>query len=219
MKKLLPLILGLGLFSHQALAVTTVLGNDFAGYVDSVVSTGGALWIDTGGISPEFPAYSNLPADINANITDLDERSWVVGNSAGAYLDLAFNVGVVDGAGADLKIFLVGNNGHKFDLTIGSHTETYVLGAGVGDTGFKDDLYGTDPVVALEIDLLPFGLTGPVDQFRLTIGDGWCDVNALGICSAVPSFVGAYNVVPVPAAVWLFGSGLVGLAGIARKRA
>ena len=27
-----------------------------------------------------------------------------------------------------------------------------------------------------------------------------------------------YNVVPVPAAVWLFGSGLIGLAGLARRR-
>ena len=33
-----------------------------------------------------------------------------------------------------------------------------------------------------------------------------------------PSFQGTVSAVPVPAAVWLFGSGLVGLAGIARRR-
>jgi len=33
-----------------------------------------------------------------------------------------------------------------------------------------------------------------------------------------PSFQGTVAAVPVPAAVWLFGSGLVGLAGIARRR-
>ncbi len=29
---------------------------------------------------------------------------------------------------------------------------------------------------------------------------------------------GTVNVVPVPAAVWLFGSGLIGLAGLARRK-
>jgi len=33
-----------------------------------------------------------------------------------------------------------------------------------------------------------------------------------------PSFQGTVSAVPVPAAVWLFGSGLVGLAGVARRR-
>jgi hypothetical protein len=28
----------------------------------------------------------------------------------------------------------------------------------------------------------------------------------------------SYSAVPVPAAVWLFGSGLVGLIGVARRR-
>ena len=33
-----------------------------------------------------------------------------------------------------------------------------------------------------------------------------------------PAFNGTVSAVPVPAAVWLFGSGLVGLAGVARRR-
>ena len=32
------------------------------------------------------------------------------------------------------------------------------------------------------------------------------------------AFIGTATTVPVPAAVWLFGSGLVGLAGVARRR-
>jgi len=39
-----------------------------------------------------------------------------------------------------------------------------------------------------------------------------------GTYDAAPSVIGI-TAVPVPAAVWLFGSGLLGLAGIARKRA
>ena len=33
-----------------------------------------------------------------------------------------------------------------------------------------------------------------------------------------PAFNGVVSAVPVPAAVWLFGSGLIGLAGVARRR-
>jgi len=40
------------------------------------------------------------------------------------------------------------------------------------------------------------------------------DVN----CGATTSHVSVYGVVPVPAAVWLFGSGLLGLVGIARRK-
>ena len=41
--------------------------------------------------------------------------------------------------------------------------------------------------------------------------------NSNGIAFGM-SHVSAYSVVPVPAAVWLFGSGLLGLAGIARRK-
>jgi len=63
----------------------------------------------------------------------------------------------------------------------------------------------------------PFGDSW-VDTFRGTIGaacraDGG-DVN----CNASTSHLSVYGVVPVPAAVWLFGSGLLGLVGVARKR-
>jgi len=38
-------------------------------------------------------------------------------------------------------------------------------------------------------------------------------------CGAATSHVTGYGVVPVPAAVWLFVTGLLGLVGVARKRA
>jgi len=43
---------------------------------------------------------------------------------------------------------------------------------------------------------------------------GFAETN--GVTSA--QFAGSTPVVPIPAAVWLFGSGLIGLVGIARKR-
>ena len=51
---------------------------------------------------------------------------------------------------------------------------------------------------------------------------GWFDVAFFG--DATPVFNGASTVInpsaiPVPAAVWLFGSGLLGLVGVARRKA
>ena len=37
-------------------------------------------------------------------------------------------------------------------------------------------------------------------------------------CDAATSHVTGYGVVPVPATVWLFGSGLIGLVGVARRK-
>ena len=37
-------------------------------------------------------------------------------------------------------------------------------------------------------------------------------------CGAQTSHISVYHVVPIPAAVWLFGSGLLGLVGIARRK-
>lgn len=45
----------------------------------------------------------------------------------------------------------------------------------------------------------------------------WADSS--GFNDTMPLFVdGSVNVIPIPAAVWLFGSGLIGLIGVARRR-
>jgi len=52
----------------------------------------------------------------------------------------------------------------------------------------------------------------------------WAVVGTTGTVSAGSNMLGSYTVVssfsavPIPAAVWLFGSGLLGLAGIARRK-
>lgn len=65
-------------------------------------------------------------------------------------------------------------------------------------------------------------------QTQISDGDGYYyfirdfgdfDCAAQGVnCIADTSYVAAYGVVPVPAALWLFTSGLLGLMGIARRR-
>ena len=64
-------------------------------------------------------------------------------------------------------------------------------------------------------DISPFSDSWDIaDAVRGTIGADCDEVN----CNALTSHIAAYGVVPVPAAVWLFGSGLLGLVGIARRK-
>jgi hypothetical protein len=52
------------------------------------------------------------------------------------------------------------------------------------------------------------------DAVRGTAGASCSELN----CNAFTSHISVYGVVPVPPAVWLFGSGLLGLIGIARRK-
>lgn len=45
-----------------------------------------------------------------------------------------------------------------------------------------------------------------------------CDGGGGLNCNAATSHISVYGVVPIPAAVWLFGSGLLGLVGVARRK-
>ncbi len=55
---------------------------------------------------------------------------------------------------------------------------------------------------------------GPFDLMSVTVAFGLTDQTGVGFSGFVEQ-----TVVPVPAAVWLFGSGLIGLFGIARRKA
>lgn len=224
MKKLLVTFLSLGLLSQHALAVT-VQGVDFESYVDTVVSKSSGVWMDTGLETDQkkAPIVSYELADVTASITDLDAGTWVGGYFDSDYIDLAFNTSVANVVGNDLEIFFVGSGGQTVGMTIGTETNTYVLAPEEGKiNGASDSVYGLYPIVKLAIDLDDFTGVSSLTEFRLTVGDRWCGTDDAvvpnGECSSLPSFVGGYNAVPVPAAVWLFGSGLLGLVGVARRR-
>lgn len=64
--------------------------------------------------------------------------------------------------------------------------------------------------------LPPYGFSNPAD-LHLVFGAGSIDTNPVS-SGAEDTFALQMQVVPVPAAVWLFASGLVGLAGMARRK-
>lgn len=69
--------------------------------------------------------------------------------------------------------------------------------------------------------------SGVVDLAALSVGSTFLvtvnpDIAAAAQCDCAPltseAYIGSVTTVPIPAAAWLFGSALIGLAGIARKR-
>ena len=131
---------------------------------------------------------------------------------------------IYNGDGVDLSVFFVGGGTHQIglslfsgDANLGTDTLSAISytgyciddGSGACESGSATDM----PIFVMDIDFDLFGVsTEAVDKIRMDISGA----------AAVPSLVGAYYtqqpmVVPVPAAVWLFGSGL-GLFGLLARR-
>jgi hypothetical protein len=110
-----------------------------------------------------------------------------------------------------------GIKGQVYALSAGSSTGQ-VWGAGTGGIAGSTDLYGQGP------DTAGNGLGTALNLYALT-GNGtngqvqsYLLGNNLTLSSTGTLSVGK-TTVPLPAAVWLFGSGLLGLLGVGRRRA
>jgi hypothetical protein len=224
------------LLSQQAAAIKIdIPGYEFAGIANALVDSAGEL--ETNWPTPETSITDNSAATyVESWGTWNAEHTGIVDTTA--YLDLSFGNDIFDGVGTDLSIFVVGADPQSIAITLfdtGVGTST-LFGAGAGTssdtltynsvsyTNYNVDVDGQPPVegeenpdygvFVMDIDLADFNYLGtnPVDIIRLGIDSG----------SAVPALVGGYHstaaVVPVPAAAWLFGSGLLGLVGVARRK-
>jgi hypothetical protein len=101
------------------------------------------------------------------------------------------------------------------ELTVPAGTFTDVLQMAWLDSNFNANSVNTDLGINPAIDE---GVTD-VDWFALGIGQ----IGGIGVMADSGGLDAAwelisYSVVPVPAAVWLFGSGLIGLIGVARRK-
>jgi hypothetical protein len=196
------------------LAVTTVAGVDFL----DIANTRGAT---VGTYSSNWtPGGAGTEAD---SVVDGNGASWIFSNSSTATLDLSFGGGVFNVSDVDLSILFVGDGGHSGSVTLlggsqsGSVSQLFNIGNGVGYTGFNSSTDNPPTVNGGAPTIYGIFSTNMhlADVFSGTFSGLRLDISN---ASAVPSMVGTVAVVPVPAAVWLFGSGLVGLAGVARKR-
>jgi hypothetical protein len=112
---------------------------------------------------------------------------------------------------ADLWIFEIGGAIESFNVQISTDNVTYIdLGdisgqpSGIDIDAVAGVTLGTLYSYVLLIDVLP-------DQSGSPFGEA--DIDAVGAISSAPPV----NPVPVPAAVWLFGTALIGFVGMSRR--
>jgi len=163
----------------------------------------------------------------NRDIHYCDQRSSIDDYVAGGkYADTVHSAPVDDGVIFERVSFLKGEDYFTDELRIGE--------AGTYQVTLTDFQF-PDPLMALGIDITSatesFGsLIGPGSftfeadpgEYYLSLFGKAADLGQYGIQVArydiLISEPGNVSAVPVPAAAWLFGSGLVGLAGIIRRR-
>ena len=212
MRLLSTIILALASSSVSAMTID-VPGYDFAALGAQPVLNG---------------SFSSNISSTETALSDASASSYVFSYDTPATIDLMFSdargaTSVYNGDGVDLSVFFVGAGTHQIGLTLFSgganlgmdtlSTISYTGyciddGSGACESGSATDM----PIFAMDIDFDLFGIgTEAVDKIRMDVSGA----------SAVPSLVGAYYtqpmVVPVPAAIWLFGSGL-GLFGLLARR-
>lgn len=167
-----------------------------------------------------IPSISN--ADVVVELPALDIQN--LGGDLGVTLDgTSFTINatafaIVTGGGASIDItdvpFVLTGAG-SFDGFIGSFDGTFSVGSllsgtftGLNLLSFMPGQGQFDANLVYTGGSLQGGLSG--GTILGVFDDNFTDVVAK---------VGQVAVVPVPAAAWLFGSGLIGLAGIARRKA
>ena len=164
------------------------------------------------------------PLTSPGNVTDYSAATYLATGYFSGYnnvtLGLGFgNVRVVDGAGADMALFFAG------DSPTGANSVTLFAGetflpltlSDVYDTnvcGGQCFIENTNiPLKVAEVDLADLYLA-ELTSFELIMEQG---DSSYAVAFGVGAAMNAAPV-PVPAAVWLFGSGLLGLVGVARRR-
>lgn len=103
------------------------------------------------------------------------------------------------------------NVGNSLTLTIG--TQTY--------NSSDDDAFGSgSPILEFNSDqLVDLNFSTTTGGIQLiSSGDSVTGVDSFGLGFDATWDFSTYSVVPFPAAVWLFGSGLIGLFGLARRK-
>ena len=188
-------------------------GNAFITGVTGFTGTAmydGTAWVD--------------PRTNPGNVTDIDFSTYLSTGDYDGYRTAALNLKfgnwqVVNGPGADIALFFGGDqSGNSISVLYGENFATLTSFTAVSDTeACGGQCYVTVnganvPLMVAELDIGPF--YSRIDTISLFMEQ------ATGSGAVVFTLGAAINAapVPVPAAVWLFGSGLLGLVGVARRR-
>lgn len=201
-----------------------IAGVEVADYADTYLGSSGSFY----NWDPAFDGQSPGPT-----LTDGNAGSYVYSYDTTAYIDLSFsNTSIYNGAGNDLAIFFAGSGTHSGSLSLLDDNGSVISDSSIDfsvyidpnldpndSTTWGDDWTGYNfpadgsPILVSYIDLDLLGLSDQtlLNKFRLEIGGG----------SAAPTLLAGINTmtpVPVPAAIWLFLSGLSVLGFVRRKQ-
>ncbi len=178
---------------------------------DGVLSSpGGTTWnsiphlVDTLSLLDEFGIYTGVGitwsstsygAATDSSATNELQNSGTSGDG----FDIT---GLQFGGTYDLAIYAMPGAGGCVTDASGANCDFWTTGGAYNLPGVEGQDY------ALFTGLVPFDLGGGVWGIRLSEFDG--AVSGFQVAAPVP--------VPVPAAIWFFGSGLIGLIGLARRK-
>ena len=120
---------------------------------------------------------------------------------------------------ADGMQFGLINANATFNYSNGSWNTT--VGAGVSITKNSETCVETagTPCAGL-LGTIQTGVPGPLNDVTVTEGGGILTITTseeFAIANTVSGYIYSYAVIPVPAAVWLFGSGLLALLAVRRR--
>jgi hypothetical protein len=180
-------------------------GLNIISFADSLISLNGTFYTSGWSLASE--------ETVAALLTDHDPGTSVFSPSPGAYVQLGFSQPIVNGPGYDLALFELGTEDtFKLSLTLAGTTNEYLsayTGFSVNDGDFVYNLN----VAQINLDDFGLSLGATVDQIVVGL-----DIESIYGKRPSLSLAGALDQVPVPGAFWLLGSGLLGLAGMSRRR-
>jgi len=151
---------------------------------------------------------------------------WVVESGQGVFSNLQDTLLLSAGTTTTLDLYydVEGDTSYGYDLSLDIAGDGSISNVGGGDSDLGDftasgwrqfggDIYGENGSTVLAFS---FDFTAGSDVSLLAsgsyTGSSFTDV------AITSSTVATVSAVPVPAAVWLFGSGLLGLAGVAKRK-
>lgn len=162
-----------------------------------------------------FPQWESGWLGTNSNI----ENIYGVGEGRGNNPD---GLWIYDGVGSDGSSNVIEIN---FDEVFGSSLTSFSIDISTVAPSSTLEVYDTNGVVLLSSIVAGYSGTDALETYFISSISGisgfsisTTSLSTLEGSTAIDNVIVTTTVVPVPAAVWLFGSGLIGLIGFARRK-
>ena len=227
------------MFVGNTFAVTVHFDSNFETAIDtgnSIVDSSGNLSQIFGDVSlSTFGSMDGAAMLFNPNVHSYEQVELILGAGASSY-HIEFDILTQGLAGTGYAFTMIADTPTVQTLSFGDCcSDSIKLGNGISTSRFGVVTNDTLMHVTVDINLISslwtadisgVGSTttmfnssgGDVDSLRFSLAPA---LGGLGLDSNV--FVGIDNLVvtsvPIPSAIWLFGSGLIGLIGVARRKA